>query len=130
MIVVDTSVWVDYFNGQATRQTDRLDRLLGIEPVGIGDLILAETLQGFRRDEDFARAKKLLLSLALFEMLGAERAIRSADYFRTLRKRGVTVRKTSDVIIASYCVDEGHALLFSDRDFRPFVDHFGLRAVT
>lgn len=129
MIVVDTSVWVDYFNGQATRQTDRLDRLLGIEPVGIGDLILAETLQGFRRDEDFARAKKLLLSLALFEMLGAERAIRSADYFRTLRKRGVAVRKTSDVIIASYCVDEGHALLFSDRDFRPFVDHFDLRAV-
>ena len=129
MIFIDTSVWIDYFNGLSTPHTNKLDALLGVEPLGIGDLILTEILQGFRSDSDFRRAKDLLTSLTLFEMLGVENAIRSAGHFRLLRKRGITVRKTADVIIATFCIVENHALLFSDRDFDPFVEHLGLRAV-
>jgi len=127
MIIVDSSVWVDYFNGRDTPETTRLDDLLGVEPLAIGDLILTEVLQGFRTDADHATAKELLLSLTVFEMLGVTRALRSAERFRTLRKRGLTIRKTVDVIIATYCIEEDHPLLFSNRDFLPFVKHFGLR---
>lgn len=130
MILIDSSVWVDYFNGQDTPQTAKLDALLGLEPLGIGDLILTEVLQGFRADADFIKAKELLLSLTLFNMLGVENAIRSAEHYRALRKRGVTIRKTADVIIATFCIVEGHSLLFSDKDFIPFVEHLGLREVT
>lgn len=129
MILVDTSVWVDYFNGHDTPQTSKLDALLPIEPLAIGDLILMEILQGFRSDTDFRKAKELLTALTLFEMLGVENAIKSAEHYRILRKRGVTVRKTADVIIATFCLTENHALLYSDRDFTPFVAHFGLRGV-
>lgn len=128
MILVDTSVWIDYFNGHATPETERLDAFLGVEPIGIGDLILAETLQGFRSDRDFQTARELLTSLSLFEMLGVENALQSAQHYRFLRKRGVTVRKTADVIIATFCIAQDHALLFSDRDFQPFVEHLGLRS--
>jgi len=129
MIVVDTSVWIDYFNGNRTPETDRLDALLGRDPLGIGDLILTEILQGFRSDSDFREAKDFLLSLTLFEMLGVDQALRCAEYYRELRKRGITVRKTADVIIATFCIVENHALLYTDRDFDPFVKHFGMRAV-
>ena len=129
MILVDSSVWVDYFNGQDTPQTARLDALLGIEPLAIGDLILTEVLQGFRSDADYAQAKALLLSLTVFELLGVEQAIRSAEHYRILRKRGITIRKTADVIIATFCIVEGHRLLFSDQDFRPFVEQLGLSEV-
>lgn len=129
MILVDTSVWIDYFNGHDTSETGKLDVLLGNEPLGIGDLILTEILQGFRSDADFRKAKELLTSLTLFEMLGVDNAIRSAEHYRQLRKRGITVHKTADVIIATFCVVENHALLYSDRDFTPFVEHFGLRKV-
>ena len=129
MILVDTGVWVDYFNGQDTPETDRLDGLLGTVPLGIGDLILTEILQGFRHDADYEKAKALLLSLAVFEMLGVENALRSAEHYRRLRRLGITIRKTADVIIATFCIAEDHQLLFSDRDFEPFVDHLGLRAV-
>jgi predicted nucleic acid-binding protein len=126
MILVDTSVWVDFFNGRPTVETDRLEDLLGTEPLAIGDLILTEVLQGFRLDRDFRTARDLLLSLTVFELLGVDRAILSAEYFRQLRKRGITVRKTVDVAIATFCISEDHALLYSDRDFDPFVDHLGL----
>lgn len=129
MIVVDTSVWIDYFNGRDTPHTDRLDVLLGDEPLAIGDLILTEILQGFRSDADFRQARELLLSLTVFEMLGLENALRCAQHYRELRRRGITVRKTADVIIATFCIIENHALLFSDRDFLPFAEHFGLRTV-
>lgn len=129
MIVVDSSVWVDYFNGRDTPQTARLDAVLGIEPLAIGDLILTEVLQGFRSEADFVQARALLLSLTVFELLGLENAIRSAEHYRALRKRGVTIRKTADVIIATFCIVEGHSLLFSDKDFQPFVEHLGLREV-
>ena len=130
MILVDSSVWIHYFNGLDTRQTSKLDALLGVEPLAIGDLILTEVLQGFRKDADYKQAKQLLLSLVIFDMLGVRKALQSAEYFRTLRKQGITIRKTTDVIIATFCIEEGHALLFSDRDFAPFVEQFGLREVT
>lgn len=129
MILVDTSVWVDYFNGTATPQVERLDAVLGTVPLGMGDLILAEVLQGFRSDADHRRARGLLTSLALFEMVGVANALRAAEHYRSLRKRGVTIRKTTDVLIATFCIAQGHALLYADRDFDPFVEHFGLRAV-
>lgn len=130
MIIVDSSVWIDYFNGQETPQSNKLDALLGVEPLGIGDLILTEVLQGFRTDADHETAKRLLTSLSIFDMLGTRLALESADNFRTLRKRGITIRKTADVIIATFCITSGHSLLFSDKDFLPFVEHLGLRAVT
>lgn len=129
MIVVDSSVWIDYFNGRSTPQTETLDVLLGVEPIGIGDVILAEVLQGFRSDHDYSTAKGLLMSLTVVEMLGVENALHCAEHYRKLRKQGVTVRKTVDVIIATFCILNQHALLFSDRDFDPFVEHLGLQAV-
>ena len=130
MILVDSSVWIDYFNGQVTPKTNKLDTLLGVEPLGIGDLILTEVLRGFRSDVDYQTAKKLMMTLSIFEMLGTDMAIQSADNFRILRKRGITVRKTADVIIASYCIEHNYSLLFADKDFLPFVAHLGLKAVT
>ena len=129
MIIVDTSVWIDYFNGVDTAESELLDGLLGVQEVGIGDLILTEVLQGFRTDSQYRTAKRLLTSLAIFEMLGVENAIRSAENFRFLRKQGITIRRTTDVIIATFCIAEGHALLYSDKDFEPFVDRLALVAV-
>lgn len=129
MKIVDSSVWIDYFNGVVSPETNKLDGLLGVEPLAIGDLILTEVLQGFRQDADYKSAKKLLTSLTVYGMLGAELAIKCADNFRALRKQGVTVRKTADVIIATFCIESGCSLLFSDKDFVPFVKHLGLRSV-
>jgi len=123
------SVWIDYFNGRDTIQTVKLDELLGVELLGIGDLILTEVLQGFRSDADYRVAKQTLTSLTVFNMLGLEVAIKSADNFRELRKQGITIRKTVDVIIATFCIENRHSLLFSDKDFIPFVNNLGLTAV-
>ena len=98
MIFVDSSVWIDYFRGAKTKETELLDELLGAEPIAIGDLVLAEVLQGFKSDRDFNQAKKLLTSLVMVEMLGQEIAIQAARNFRSLRDRGITVRKTIDTI--------------------------------
>lgn len=127
MILVDSSVWIDYFTGVDSPQVVKLDEFLGVEPIAIGDLILTEVLQGFRLDKDFKTAKSLLDELVLFEMLGHRMAIKSAENFRLLRKKGVTIRKTADVIIASFCIDRKMPLLFSDKDFKPFVQYLGLR---
>jgi predicted nucleic acid-binding protein len=126
MIVVDSSVWIDYFCGNERPQTDRLDELLGVKPVAVGDLILAEVLQGFKSDNDFKIAKQLFEDVTIFEMLGEERAFKSAENFRYLRTKGITIRKTADVIIATFCIEQRIPLLFADKDFRPFVDHLGL----
>lgn len=126
MIVVDSSVWIDYFSGTDNKQTDKLDNILGLKPVAIGDLILTEVLQGFRHDKDYKSARALFEGVTIFEMLGTDMALKSADNFRALRKKGVTVRKTADVIIASFCIDRKLHLLFSDKDFKPFVKHLGL----
>ena len=129
MILVDSSVWIDYFNGHSTPQVERLDQLLGTQPLALGDIILTEVLQGFRQDSDYATAKQLLTSLTVFQLINNELAIQSADNYRALRKRGITVRKTIVVIIATFCIENSHSLLFSDRDFMPFVQHLGLNAV-
>ena len=129
MILVDSSVWIDYFNGAVTAQTEKLDTLLGRELLAVGDLILTEVLQGFVRERDFNEARKMLTSLTVVQLGGQEIAIKAARNFRTLRNRGVTVRKTIDTVIATCCIESGHALLHSDRDFEPFVRHLGLRSV-
>jgi predicted nucleic acid-binding protein len=127
MVLVDSSVWIDYFNGVATPESDLLHQLLGREPVAVGDLVLAEVLQGFRDDADYRAARDLLVGLTVFELLGAARAVRVAENFRALRRQGITVRKTTDAVIATFCIEERLPLLYSDRDFDPFVDHLGLR---
>ena len=126
MILVDSSVWIDYFNGVDNRQTDVLDEILRMESVATGDLILTEVLQGFRHDEDYRRARGLFDVLTFYEMLGYEIAIASAENYRSLRKQGITVRKSVDLVIATFCIKQRIPLLFSDRDFNPFVDHLGL----
>lgn len=128
MILVDSSVWIDYFRNIPTPSTDRLDALLGVEPVLVGDLILTEVLQGFRSDREFAQAVRLFESTTVIPICSADIALQSARNFRHLRSLGVTVRKTIDCLIATRCIADGHALLFSDRDFIPFVDHLGLEA--
>lgn len=129
MILVDSSVWIAYFNGASIPQIDMLDDLLGQEPVAIGDLILTEVLQGFRLDKDYNTAKDLLTSLEVFQLLGTDIAVKSADNFRFLRKNGITVRKTIDVIIATFCIENNFSLLHWDRDFEPFSTHLGLSSI-
>ena len=136
MILVDSSVWIDYFRGVATAQTEKLDRLLGHEPLAVGDLMLTELLQGFAQERDFNEARKLLTSLMVVELGGLEIAIQAARNFRVLRNLGVTVRKTIDArntidtIIATRCIASGFDLLHNDKDFEPFVAHLGLRVVS
>lgn len=128
MIVVDSSVWIDFFNGSSSPAVERLDGLLGTVPVAIGDLILVEVLQGFRSDRDLATARQLLGSLSLVEMLGRSQAFKAAENYRSLRRKGITVRKTIDGIIATACIEANLPLLFSDRDFLPYVENLGLEA--
>jgi len=129
MILVDSSVWIDYFLGRDTPQVEILDRSLGVRAVGVGDLVLTEVLQGFRDDKDYRTARSLMDELTTFDMLGKDLAIKSAENFRKLRKKGITVRKTADVIIATYCIEHDFPLLFSDKDFQPFVQHLKLAQV-
>ena len=126
MILVDSSIWIDYFKGRRAAETDYLDGLLGNDVVATGDLILVEVLQGFRDDADLAAARNALSTLPSFDLLGRKRVERAAGRYRELRAAGVTPRKTIDVIIGSFCIDEGLPLLFSDRDFVPMVEHLGL----
>src|SRR6266404_9172787 len=112
-----------------TAQTESLDRLLGLEPLAIGDLILTEVLQGFDNERDFNDARKMLASLTVVELGGQEIAIQAARNFRALRRLGVTVRKTIDTVIATRCIESGYDLLHNDRDFDPFVAHLGLCVV-
>lgn len=126
MILVDTSVWIDYFNGVEHEQTDRLDTALAEDIVAMGDLILLEILQGFHSDKDYRRAKDKLELLAQHDLFGYSSVANCAENYRALRKKGITIRKTANVIIATFCIDHELPLLFSDRDFRLFVDHLGL----
>ena len=129
MILVDSSVWIDYLRGHTTAQTETLDRLLGRQPLAIGDLILTEVLQGCVTDRDFRQAKEALSPFTVVALGGESVAIRSAMNFRRLRAAGVTVRKTIDCLIATWCIENGCPLLHSDRDFSPFVRHLGLRVL-
>lgn len=126
MILVDSSVWIDYFRGVSTPQSDRLDILLGTEPLAIGDIVLAEVLQGFDQERDFNQALRLLASLIQIDIAGHQIAVQAARNFRLLRARGITVRKTIDTLIATRCIEDELSLLYCDRDFDPFVEHLGL----
>jgi predicted nucleic acid-binding protein len=126
MILVDSSVWIDFLRDRATAQTERLDELLGLERLAVGDLILTEVLQGCDGERHFTLALSLLSDLHLVEIGGRDVAIEAARNFRRLRSRGVTVRKTIDALIATRCIVDGHSLLYSDRDFDPFVEYLGL----
>jgi len=129
LILVDSSVWIEYFQGTINAKTEILDRLLGRQPLIVGDLILTEVLQGFRSDRDFMDARKLLSAFTLVELGGADIAIQAAQNFRALRKLGVTIRKTIDTVIATRCIENGYELLHNDRDFDPFAAHLGLRVL-
>lgn len=129
VIVVDSSVWIDFFRGVTTPQTEQLDALLGSEPLAVGDLILAEVLQGFSSEKDFNQARRLLTALDVIILGGEEIALQAARNYRALRVQGVTIRKTIDTIIATRCIEDDLPLLYSDRDFDPFVEHLGLRSV-
>ena len=128
MILVDSSVWIDFFNGTNNGETDKLNEILGLEEVVTGDLILAEVLQGFKSDKDYEIAKEVLTSLTVHDLIDKQLAIKSADNFRKLRKKGITIRKTTDVIIATYCIENKIPLLFTDKGFTPFVKHLRLRS--
>jgi len=119
LILVDSSVWIDYFNGVDCPETNRLDRMLSSEPVLTGDIILTEVLQGFNDEADFRRARTLLTRLPFEPMLGRQVALQSAANYRRLRRQGITVRKTLDVMIATFCILNNHALLHRDHDFDP-----------
>ncbi len=129
MILIDSSVWIDYLRGVENKQTDRLDGMLGLEPLAVGDLILTEVLQGTTTEKDFKEVLRLLGSLDVVPLGGHTVAIQAARNFRTLREKGITVRKTIDCIIATRCILDGMTLLHNDRDFDPFVTHLGLRSV-
>ena len=129
MLVIDTTVWVDYFNGQINPETDYLDRAISEELILVGDLILAETLQGFREDKDFKLAQTALSKFEQTGMLNLQLAQQSAQNYRALRKKGVTVRKTIDCLIATFCIAENHSLLHRDSDFDGFEKHLGLNVV-
>ena len=127
MIIVDSSVWIDYFRGTENWQTDILDDLLGEEHVTVGDLILTEVLQGFSKEKDFANAHDHLMNLDQVALGGQLVAIDAARNYRVLRQYGITIRKTIDTLIATYCILHNATLLHNDRDFEPFANYLGLR---
>jgi predicted nucleic acid-binding protein len=129
LILVDSSVWIDYFRGVANPQTAMLDMPLDRELLCIGDLNLTEALQGFADDRDFKEARKMLTSLVVVELGGREIAIQAANNIWILRGLGATVRKTIDTIVATRCIESGYELLHNDKDFEPFAVHLGLRVV-
>ena len=127
MIVADTSVWIDYVNGVVTPQTDMLDSELECRRVATGDLMLVEFLQGFREKNQFQEAKKIMDSLEYYDFAGRGIAIKAAQNFRTLREKGITIRKTINVLIATFCIEHGFELLHNDRGFDPMEEVLGLR---
>lgn len=129
MVLVDSSVWINYFNGKNTWQTEVLDQMISQIPLFTGDLILTEVLQGFRNENEYQKAKEVMSILALQQLGGYEIAIKSAENYRKLRKRGITVRKTIDVIIGTFCINEKIPLLHDDKDFEPMVKYLGLKSI-
>jgi predicted nucleic acid-binding protein len=127
MILVDSSVWIDFFNGRETSETNLLDETLTTDSICIGDIILAEVLQGFRSDKDYRTAKELMLELPIYQIITPELALIGVENYRKLRKKGITVRKSVDNWIATFCIENQLPLLFSDKDFGPFVDNLRLR---
>jgi predicted nucleic acid-binding protein len=126
MVLVDASVWIDYFGGAETPEALWLDRQMTSIRLGLTDLTLCEVLQGIRSETQVAKVRRHLLSLAFCSTGGLNLALTAAENFRTLRSRGITVRKTIDCWIATYCIQQKLPLLHRDRDFEPFAKYLGL----
>jgi predicted nucleic acid-binding protein len=129
MVLVDTTVWIDYLAGTSNGQTLWLDRELGHTPLGLTDLIFCEVLQGIRSDASFSEVQRDLQRLFIFETGGTRLAFAAAQNYRFLRRHGITVRKTIDCLIATFCIQTDHELLHRDRDFDGFETHLSLRVV-
>ena len=129
MLIVDSTVWIAYFNGLENPETDYLHTMVDKMPILIGDLILAEVLQGFRVDSDFEKARRTLGKYIQVEMVSPALALQSARNYRLLRRKGITVRKTIDSLIATYCIENEHDLLHSDRDFDGYEKYLGLKVI-
>lgn len=127
MILVDSSVWIDYFRATDTPQVAVLDSMLGRTPLAVGDLIAAEVLQGVRDEREFKWVKRTFESFTHVNLCDYELAIKASENYRTLRAKGITIRKTIDTLIATRCIEDDLTLLHADRDFLPFAEHLGLR---
>ena len=129
MLIVDSTVWVDYFNGVKNQQTDYLHQIVDKTPILIGDLILAEILQGFRDHADFETARRIFSKFLQVEMVNPDLAVQSARNYRLLHRKGITVHKTIDSLIAAYCIENEHDLLHNDSDFDGYEKHLGLSVI-
>ncbi|OQX76349.1 MAG: VapC toxin family PIN domain ribonuclease [Bacteroidetes bacterium 4484_249] len=129
MILVDTSVWVDYFNGIINQKTNKLDLILSNNVVITGDIILTEILQGFRNDKDYQTAKNYLDSLYYYQFIDKSMSIKAAENFRFLKKKGITVRKTTDILIGTFCIEYNIPLLHNDKDFEPMEEYLHLKVI-
>lgn len=129
MVMIDTSVWIDYLSGKDSSKTNQLNYLLKNELICIGDIILLEVLQGIRFDKEFERVNKLFQNLITFNVLNTEIAYKAAQNYRYLRAKGITIRKSVDCIIATYCIENDIILLHNDKDFIPFSDNFKLKVI-
>ena len=127
MILVDSSVWIDYFRSADTPQVALLDSLFGRSPLAVGDLIAAEVLQGVRDEREFRLVKKTLEAFEHIDLAGYALAVKASENYRSLRAMGITVRKTIDTVIATRCIEDGLTLLHADKDFVPFSEHLGLK---
>ncbi len=127
MILVDSSVWIDYFRSADTPQVALLDSFLGRTPLAVGDLIAAEVLQGVRDEREFRLVKKTLDAFDHIDLAGYDLAVKASENYRLLRAMGITIRKTIDTLIATRCIENGLTLLHADRDFLPFAQHLGLK---
>ena len=128
MILVDSSVWIDYFRSADTPQVALLDSFFGRSPLLVGDLIAAEVLQGVRDEQEFKLVKKTLDAFDHIDLAGYDLAVKASENYRALRTLGITIRKTIDTLIATRCIEDGLTLLHADRDFLPFSQHLGLKA--
>ena len=129
MLLVDSTVWIDYFNGRVNPHTDYLDRILNDQLILVGDLILAEVLQGFHSEAEFEQARQALERFTLVSLVSPELAVQSARNYRSLRQLGIPVRKIINCLIATYCIENEHSLLHTDSDFNGFEQHLGLNVI-
>ena len=129
MVIVDSTVWIDYLADVDNPKTEWLDSRWGQQEIGLTELILCEVLQGFRKDWKFELIVARLKLLPILDTSGIDLAIASARNYRMLRAKGHTVRKTIDSLIATFCIENGHALLHRDRDYDPFEKYLGLRVI-
>jgi predicted nucleic acid-binding protein len=129
VILVDTSVWIDHLNDNRTDEVETLRRLVGFAPLLIGDLILCEILQGLRSGREAAIVEQALRRFDIVSLVTPSLAVQAAANYRFLRAKGITIRKTIDLLIATFCIENNHALLHADRDFDPIRDHLGLQVI-